>query len=96
MVRIGRFDAPRGYRATLRGLRPDVVHLNGNRVWSADFYLPFAGTFGWAQVMAGLGFYRSEMHRRPWDRWYFEKYFPAASVTSTCTLPPPSMSGTSS
>ena len=76
VVRVGGFHIPRGYRSTLRSLRPDVLHLSGNRVWSVDFYLPFAGTFDWAQVMTGHGFYQYEMHRRPWDRWYFERYLP--------------------
>ncbi|MGA8605002.1 MAG: glycosyltransferase family 4 protein [Thermoplasmata archaeon] len=76
MVRVGGFHVPRDYLSTLRDLRPDVLHLSGNRVWSADFYLPFAGTFGWAQVMTGHGFYQYEMHRRPWDTWYFENYLP--------------------
>lgn len=76
MVSIGRFHVPRDYLSTLRGLRPDVLHLSGNRVWSADCYLPFAGRFGWAQVMTGHGFYQYEMRRRLWDRWYFEKYLP--------------------
>jgi glycosyltransferase involved in cell wall biosynthesis len=76
MIRVGGFHVPRDYLPTLKGLRPDVLHLSGNRVWSADFYLPFAGTFRWAEVMTGHGFYQYEMHRRPWDRWYFERYLP--------------------
>jgi len=76
MRRIGRFHIPRGYRAELRRLRPDVFHLSGNRVWCADFYLPFAGGHRWPQVMTGHGFYQYEMHRRWTDRWYFERYLP--------------------
>jgi len=77
MRRLGRFHFPRGYRRTLRSLSPDVVHLIGNRVWSADGYLPFAGRFGWPQVMTGHGFYQYELHHRWWDRWYFERYLPS-------------------
>ena len=70
------FHLPRRYRATLRELRPDLVHLIGNRVWAADYYLPHAGSFPWAQLMTGIGFYQYEMHGRWWDRWYFERYLP--------------------
>ena len=76
MRRAGRFHIPVKYRATLRRLRPDLFHLSGNRVWCADFYLPFAGRAPWPQVMTGHGFYQYEMHRRLWDRWYFERYLP--------------------
>ena len=76
MRRLGRFHLPKAYRATLRRLRPDVLHLSGNRVWCADFYLPWAGRAPWAQVMTGHGFYQYAMHRRAWDRWYFERYLP--------------------
>jgi glycosyltransferase involved in cell wall biosynthesis len=76
MARVGRFHFPRGYWSTLRRLRPEVFHLSGNRVWCADFYLPFAGRREWPQVMTGHGFYQYEMHARRWDRWYFEKYLP--------------------
>lgn len=77
MRKLGRFYFPRGYRRMLRSLSPDVVHLHGNRVWSADYYLPFAGRFGWPQVMTGHGFYQYELHHRMWDRWYFERYLPS-------------------
>ena len=77
MVRLGRFYVPRGYGRTLRSLAPDVFHLAGNRVWCADFYLPFAGRYAWPSVMAGFGFYQYEMHRRAWDRWYFENWIPS-------------------
>ena len=76
MRRLGRFHFPKGYGATLRRLRPDLLHLVGNRVWCADFYLPWAGRAKWAQVMTGHGFYQYEMRRRAWDRWYFERYLP--------------------
>ncbi len=76
MRNLAGFHFPRRYRPTLRELRPDLVHLIGNRVWAADYYLPYAGSFDWAQVMTGIGFYQYEMHRRWWDRWYFERYLP--------------------
>ena len=76
MRHVGRFHFPRRYLATLRSLQPEVLHLSGNRVWCADFYLPWAGSARWAQVMTGHGFYQYEMHRRAWDRWYFERYLP--------------------
>ena len=76
MWHLGRFHVPRGYLRTLRGQHPDVFHLSGNRVWCADFYLPWAGRFGWPSVMTGHGFYQYEMHRRLYDRWYFERYLP--------------------
>ena len=76
MRQLAGFHLPRRYRPTLRELTPDLVHLIGNRVWAADYYLPFARTFGWAQVMTGIGFYQYEMHRRWWDRWYCERYLP--------------------
>lgn len=76
MVQVGNFHVPQGYISTLKELRPDVLHVSGNRIWSADYYLPLAGTFDWADVMTGHGFYQYEMHRRAWDRWYFERYLP--------------------
>jgi len=76
MTRLAGFHLPRGYLPSLRELRPDVLHLIGNRVWSIDFYFPFARRVAWPQVMTGHGFYQYEMHRRVWDRWYFERYLP--------------------
>ncbi|MCI4340219.1 MAG: glycosyltransferase family 4 protein, partial [Thermoplasmata archaeon] len=69
---------PTGYHAALRATRGDVFHLHGNRIWCADFYLPFARRFGWAQLGTGHGFYQYENDPKPWDRWYFERYFPWA------------------
>jgi glycosyltransferase involved in cell wall biosynthesis len=67
---------PRGYLRALRATRGDVFHLHGNRIWCADFYLPFAGMFGWPQLGTGHGFYQYTVDPKPWDRWYFERYFP--------------------
>ena len=76
MTRVAGFHFPRGYLRTLRELNPDVFHLIGNRVWCVDFYFPFARNVRWPLVMTGHGFYQYEMHRRAWDRWYFERYLP--------------------
>ena len=76
MTRFAGFHVPRGYLRTLRELNPDIFHLIGNRVWCVDFYFPFARNSRWPLVMTGHGFYQYEMHRRAWDRWYFEKYLP--------------------
>ncbi len=67
---------PQQYLRTLRALAPDLLHVHGNRIWCADFYLPFARLFPWAQVGTGHGFYQYEVDRHPWDVWYFERYFP--------------------
>ncbi len=67
---------PVRYHETLRATRADLFHLHGNRIWCADFYLPFARRYDWPSVGTGHGFYQYEMHRRPWDRLYFERYFP--------------------
>ena len=84
MFDIGRFHLPRGYLRTLRSLSADVFHLSGNRVWCADYYLPRIRQFPWAQVMTGHGFYQYEMHRRAWDRWYFERYLPRRIALLDC------------
>lgn len=66
---------PVGYLRTLRSLPADLFHLSGNRIWCADFYLPFRGLFAWPQVVTGHGFYQYSVHPRRWDRWYFERYY---------------------
>jgi glycosyltransferase involved in cell wall biosynthesis len=76
MRRAGGIRFPQGYLRTLRRLAPDVLHVHGNRIWDADFYLPFARLFPWAQLGTGHGFYQYEVGRRRWDAWYFERYFP--------------------
>jgi glycosyltransferase involved in cell wall biosynthesis len=67
---------PKGYLRFLRRYDADLFHLHGNRIWCADFYLPFAGAFRWPQVLTGHGFYQYAVHPRRRDRWYFERYFP--------------------
>jgi glycosyltransferase involved in cell wall biosynthesis len=67
---------PSGYLRRLRSIDADLFHLQGNRIWCADFYFPVARLFDWPQVLTGHGFYQYAMHPRPWDRWYFERYLP--------------------
>jgi alpha-1,3-mannosyltransferase len=69
---------PSAYLRHLRSMDADIFHLHGNRIWCADFYFPAARVFEWPQVLTGHGFYQYEVHPRPWDRWYFERYFPRA------------------
>ena len=69
---------PSAYLRHLRSVDADLFHLHGNRIWCADFYFPVARLFDWPQVLTGHGFYQYEMHPRPRDRWYFERYFPWA------------------
>ncbi len=76
MRRVGGVRVPVGYHRLLRELGGDVFHLHGNRIWCADFYLPLAGLYPWPQLGTGHGFYQYAIGRRPWDRWYFERYFP--------------------
>ncbi|EQD73481.1 glycosyl transferase, group 1 family protein, partial [mine drainage metagenome] len=72
---VGGIRFPVRYLRTLRSLPADLFHLSGNRIWCADFYLPFRGLFEWPQVVTGHGFYQYAVHPRRWDRWYFERYY---------------------
>lgn len=75
MRRLGKFRIPRGYRPLLRTLDADVFQLNGNRIWCADYYLPYARSFGWPQVIQPMGFYHYWM-RPGFLRWlYYDRYF---------------------
>lgn len=76
MRHVGGVRVPRGYLRSLRATGGDLFHLHGNRIWCADFYLPFARRFRWPQLGTGHGFYQYAVHPKPWDRWYFERYFP--------------------
>jgi glycosyltransferase involved in cell wall biosynthesis len=78
LTRIGGARFPRGYLRALRREEADVFHLHGNRIWSADFYFPWARFFRWPQVLTGHGFYQYAVRPRRRDRWYFERYFPWA------------------
>jgi alpha-1,3-mannosyltransferase len=69
---------PSGYVRRLRSIDADLFHVHGNRIWCADFYFPVARLFDWPQLLTGHGFYQYEIHPKPWDRWYFERYFPRA------------------
>jgi glycosyltransferase involved in cell wall biosynthesis len=77
MRKIGRFRIPRGYLPLLRGLEADVFHLHGNRIWCADYYLPWARSFSWPQVITPHGFYHYWMRRGLLRWWYYQHYFPA-------------------
>jgi glycosyltransferase involved in cell wall biosynthesis len=76
MRHVGGIRVPKHYLSTLRATEGDLFHLHGNRIWCADFYLPFAGRFDWPQLGTGHGFYQYAMHPRWRDRVYFERYFP--------------------
>ncbi|MFZ0892380.1 MAG: glycosyltransferase family 4 protein [Thermoplasmata archaeon] len=77
MRKFGRFRIPRGYLPVLRSLPADVFHLHGNRIWCVDYYLPWARSFSWPQVITPHGFYHYWM-RRGFIRWlYYQHYFPA-------------------
>jgi glycosyltransferase involved in cell wall biosynthesis len=76
MRHAGGIRFPVGYLRTLRGLDGDLFHLHGNRIWDADFYLPWARFFRWPQLGTGHGFYQYAIDQRRRDRWYFEHYFP--------------------
>ncbi|HYK93333.1 MAG TPA: glycosyltransferase family 4 protein [Thermoplasmata archaeon] len=69
---------PVGYLRQLRKLRADVFHVQGNRIWCADFYFPVARLFRWRQLVTGHGFYQYAIHRTGIDRIYFERYLPRA------------------
>jgi glycosyltransferase involved in cell wall biosynthesis len=76
MRHLGGVRIPRGYRRRLRSLDADVFQLNGNRIWAADYYLPFARSFEWPQVIMPMGFYHYWM-RRGFLRWlYYDRYLP--------------------
>ncbi len=78
MRHVGGVRLPVGYLRTLRRLEADVFHLHGNRIWCADFYLPFSRWFRWPQLVTPHGFYQYDIRPRRFDRWYFERYLPRA------------------
>jgi len=76
MRNVAGFRIPRGYLRRLRALEADVFHLQGNRIWVADYYFPFARSFSWPQVVSPFGFYHYWM-RRGFVRWlYYDRYLP--------------------
>ena len=76
MRRVAGFRVPKGYLRLLRSLEADVLHLTGNRIWNVDYYLPFARSFDWPQVIMPLGFYHYWM-RTGFIRWlYYDRYLP--------------------
>ena len=75
MRHLAGFRVPKGYLRLLRSLDADVLHQTGNRIWNVDYYLPFARSFDWPQVIMPLGFYHYWM-RPGFVRWlYYEQYF---------------------
>ena len=75
MRHVAGFRVPKGYLRLLRSIDADVLHLTGNRIWNVDYYLPFAGSFDWPQVIMPLGFYHYWM-RQGLVRWlYYDQYF---------------------
>ena len=75
MRHVAGFRVPKGYLRLLRSLDADVLHQTGNRIWNVDYYLPFAGSFDWPQVIMPLGFYHYWM-RGGFVRWfYYDQYF---------------------
>ncbi|HTT35542.1 MAG TPA: glycosyltransferase family 4 protein [Thermoplasmata archaeon] len=76
---LGRFRWVREYLPTLRRLEGtgsvDVFHLNGNRVWCAEWYLAFQRRFRWPVVLNAHGFWQLGMRDWWFDRWYFRRYF---------------------
>lgn len=76
MRHVARFRVPSGYRRLLRSLDADVLHLNGNRIWCADYYLPFARSFHWPQVIMPMGFYHYWMRSGPVRSLYYNRYYP--------------------
>lgn len=76
MRHVAGFRVPKGYLRLLRSLDADVLHQNGNRIWNVDYYLPFAGSFDWPQVIMPMGFYHYWM-RHGFVRWlYYDRYLP--------------------
>lgn len=76
--RVGGFRIPSRYWRTLRSLDYDLMHMSGNRIWCADFYLPVAGVFGGPQVITPHDFYQLAMNpQSAVNRLYFGWYFPA-------------------
>ena len=75
MRHVAGFRVPKGYLRLLRSLHADVLHQTGNRIWNVDYYLPFARSFDWPQVIMPLGFYHYWM-RPGFVRWlYYDQYF---------------------
>jgi len=75
MRHFGGFRIPKGYLRLLRSMDADVLQQSGNRIWNVDYYLPFARSFAWPQVIMPMGFYHYWM-RPGLVRWlYYDQYF---------------------
>ncbi|MGD0588312.1 MAG: glycosyltransferase family 4 protein [Thermoplasmata archaeon] len=76
MRHVAGFRVPKGYLHLLRSMDADVLQQTGNRIWNVDYYLPFARSFEWPQVIMPLGFYHYWM-RKGVVRWlYYDQYLP--------------------
>ena len=75
MRRVAGFRVPRGYLRLLRSLDADLLQQNGNRIWNVDYYLPFANSFEWPQVIMPMGFYHYWMRPGPLRTVYYDWYF---------------------
>jgi len=75
MRHLAGYRLPKGYLRTLRTLDADVFHVHGNRIWNVDYYLPFAGSFDWPQVITPHGFYHYWMRSGPVRYLYYNQYF---------------------
>ena len=75
MRHVAGFRVPRGYLRCLRSLDADLLQQNGNRIWNVDYYLPFAGSFDWPQVIMPMGFYHYWMRPGIVRSLYYDRYF---------------------
>ncbi len=78
MRTVGRFRQPEHYLRTLRELDFDLLHLSGNRIWSADYLFPIAPFVPQPKAITTHGFYQLEMKGGLGNRLYFERYLPFA------------------
>ena len=75
MRHVAGFRVPKGYLRLLRSMDADLLQQSGNRIWNVDYYLPFARSFAWPQVIMPMGFYHYWM-RPGFVRWlYYDQYF---------------------
>ena len=75
MRHVAGFRVPKGYLPLLRSMDADLLQQSGNRIWNVDYYLPFARSFAWPQVIMPMGFYHYWM-RPGLVRWlYYDQYF---------------------
>jgi len=75
MRHLAGFRIPRGYLRLLRSIDADLMHQSGNRIWNVDYYLPFARSFDWTQVIMPMGFYHYWMRPGILRSFYYDRYF---------------------